>query len=91
MTVAATARPKLARGVRLKFDDARDSWVLLAPERVLVLDAIAHSVIVLCTGERDVEEICELLHADYEAPRKVIARDVTELLDDLIAKGYVSA
>ena len=33
--LAGVARPRLPRGVRLKHDDVRDEWLLLAPERVL--------------------------------------------------------
>jgi pyrroloquinoline quinone biosynthesis protein D len=33
--------PGLAPGVRLTFDKARDCWVVLAPERVLMPDETA--------------------------------------------------
>jgi hypothetical protein len=50
MGLPAETRPKLARGIRLQFDTARDQWILQAPERVLVLDEIAADVDDLLAG-----------------------------------------
>ena len=36
MPLSSETCPGLAPGVRLSFDKARDRWVVLAPERVLV-------------------------------------------------------
>lgn len=80
--------PRLKRGVKLTHDAARGSWVLLAPERVLVLDEIAHAILSRCDG-RDMDAICDDLAAAYDAPRDEIAADVETLLADLAAKGYV--
>ena len=35
------SKPCLPRGVRLKYDETRSEWLLLAPERVIKLDACA--------------------------------------------------
>ncbi len=39
------SRPRLAPGVRLKYDEARTCWVVLAPERVLMPDETALEVL----------------------------------------------
>lgn len=41
ISVSETCRPVLPRHARLKFDDTRQRWVILAPERVLAPDEIA--------------------------------------------------
>ena len=51
--IGADSRPRLPRGVRLRHDEARGEWMLLAPERVLKADAIAVEILKRCTGERD--------------------------------------
>jgi len=33
------SKPCLPRGVRLKYDETRSEWLLLAPERVIKTDA----------------------------------------------------
>ena len=35
---------KLPRHAKLRFDKARDKWIILAPERVFELDEIAYEV-----------------------------------------------
>jgi len=87
--LAGVARPRLPRGVRLKHDDVRDEWLLLAPERVLKTDAIAVEILKRCTGERSVDEIVDELASVYTADRTLIETDVSALLSDLAAKRLV--
>ena len=42
----------------------------------------------LCEG-RAVEEVCDALAEEYEAPRAAIATDVERLLDELAAQGLI--
>ena len=50
---------KLPRHAKLRFDKARDKWIILAPERVFELDEIAHEVISRCDGERTVTDVVD--------------------------------
>lgn len=81
--------PRLARHARLRHDAARGQWVLLAPERVLVLDETAQAILSRLDGERDVPVIAALLAAEYDAPAEEIARDVREVLEDLRVQGLI--
>jgi coenzyme PQQ biosynthesis protein PqqD len=81
--------PRLPRGVRLKHDDVRDEWLLLAPERVLKTDAIAVEILKRCTGERSIDAIVDDLASVYLADRSRIDTDVRALLSDLAAKRFV--
>lgn len=83
--------PALPRGVRLRHDQPREQWVLLAPERMFVLDETALAIIRLCDSRRTVAEIIDSLAADYAAPREVIAKDVLRLLQDFADKSVVAA
>ncbi len=89
MQVAENSRPVLARHARLRFDETRDRWVLLVPERVLAPDEVAIEILQLCDGSRDVAGIADLLAAKYAADREVIAADVIELLQELAGKGFL--
>ena len=82
-------RPTLPRGVRLKHDDARGAWVLLAPERMLKLDAVSLEVLKRCTGESSLDAIVDDLAAAFAAPRERIAADVEAMLSGLVAKRLV--
>ena len=82
--------PTLPRGVKLRFDRARNAWVLLAPERVLMPDPIAVEILKRCDGEASVTAVVDDLAATFAAERAQIARDVTAFLQDLADKGMVA-
>ncbi|WP_020185124.1 pyrroloquinoline quinone biosynthesis peptide chaperone PqqD [Methylopila sp. 73B] len=84
--VSSDAVPKLPRGVRLRRDEVRNEWLLLAPERVLKPDPIAVAVLERCDGVRTVTAIVDDLATAYAAPRETIEADVKKMLADLQAK-----
>lgn len=90
ISVSETSRPKLPRHVRLKFDETRQVWVILAPERVLAPDEIAVEVLQLCDGVRNVAAMVDQLAVKYAAPREAIATDVIAMLQDLADKGFLT-
>ena len=88
--VAETSRVVLPRHTKLKFDETRQVWVILAPERVLAPDEIAVEVLHLCDGVRSVAEMVDQLAEKYAAPREAIATDVIAMLQDLADKGFLT-
>lgn len=80
------SHPRLPRGVKLKRDEVRGQWTLLAPERIFRIDATAASVLELCDGSRSLDMIIDELAGRYAADRAIIARDVTAMVQDLHAK-----
>jgi pyrroloquinoline quinone biosynthesis protein D len=86
MELSALSRPRLPRGVKLRRDDVRGRWTLLAPERIFEVDATAAAVLQLCDGERDLKAIVAELASRYNAPEAVIEKDVIAMLGDLQAK-----
>jgi pyrroloquinoline quinone biosynthesis protein D len=86
----ATTCPRLPRGVRLA-RDAEGRAVLLAPERVVVLDDEARAILALADGARPVAAIADALAAEYDAERDAILADVTALLQELADRGFVVA
>ncbi|MGH6680189.1 MAG: pyrroloquinoline quinone biosynthesis peptide chaperone PqqD [Bradyrhizobium sp.] len=89
ISVSETSRPVLPRHAKLKFDETRKVWVILAPERVLAPDEIAVEVLRLCDGVRSVGAVVDELAAKYAAPREAISADVVVLLQDLADKGFL--
>jgi len=90
ISVSEASRPVLPRHARLKFDETRQSWVILAPERVLAPDEIAVEVLQLCDGVRSVAAVIDQLAAKYVAERAAIAADVIAMLQDLADKGFLT-
>ena len=77
---------RFAPHVRFRFDETRQAWVVLAPERLLLPDEQAVEILQLIDGERAVDSIIDELVRRYEAPREVIAADVVKMLQDLVDK-----
>jgi pyrroloquinoline quinone biosynthesis protein D len=88
--VSETSRPVLPRHAKLKFDETRQRFVILAPERVLAPDDIALEVLQLCDGRRDVAGMIDHLTEKYTAERETIASDVMAMLQDLADKGFLT-
>ena len=89
-TLDLQARPRLAPGVRLKYDEARECWVVLAPERVLMPDETALEVLQRLDGKKTVDALVGELATAYDADRGEILADVTELLNGLLEKRVLA-
>jgi len=90
MTETALASiPAFHRGFRLRHDAVRNAWVILAPERLFLLDEPAVEVLKLVDGARSVSDIIDALAARFDAPRAAIATDVEAMLQDLADKGAI--
>jgi pyrroloquinoline quinone biosynthesis protein D len=90
ISVSEASRPVLPRHARLRFDDTRQRWVILAPERVLAPDETAVEILQLCDGVRSVEQMIDQLAAKYTAERAAIRTDVIAMLQDLADKGFLT-
>ena len=90
ISVSEESRPILPRHAKLKFDETRQVWVILAPERVLAPDETAVEVLQLCDGVRSVSQVVDQLARKYAAEREAIATDVIAMLQDLADKGFLT-
>ena len=85
-TVEASARPRLARHVRLTFSEPRQRHLLLLPETVVVLKGSGAAILQLCDGRRTVAEIVAELGARYAT---VPDDEVRQFLSRLVARRCV--
>ena len=90
ISVSEASRPVLPRHAKLKFDETRQRWVILAPERVLAPDEIAVEILQLCDGARSVAQMIDVLAAKYTAERGAIGAEVIAMLQDLADKGFLT-
>lgn len=86
MSVDGGAVLRFAPHVRFRFDETRQAWVVLAPERLLLPDEQAVEILRMIDGEQAVDSIIDELVRRYDAPRGVIAGDVVKMLQDLVDK-----
>lgn len=78
-----TARPRLAKHVRLRYDATREQYALLSPETVYVINATGAAIVELCDGERTIAQIQDELARTYA---QIGEGDVQRYVSDLIAK-----
>ena len=90
--IDTTSRPRLAAKARLRFDRKSSRYMLLYPERGLVLNATAADVLERCTGERTVTSIVDELAQKYnhQTPAAV-EREVMDFLQAMADRGLVQA
>ena len=81
--------PRFGVGMKLRFDQTRDAWVLLGPERLFLPDAHAVEVLKLVDGKRTLGDIATELAKRFNATAEVIAADVWPMLQSLAASGAV--
>jgi pyrroloquinoline quinone biosynthesis protein D len=77
--------------VKFRFDETRQRWVVLAPERLLLPDELSVEILRMVDGKNAVDDIVDALMAKYSAQREEILGDVTALLQDLADKGTLTA
>jgi pyrroloquinoline quinone biosynthesis protein D len=77
---------RFARHAKFRFDEVRQAWIVLVPERLLIPDEQAVEILQLIDGERAVDGVIDELVRRYDAPRDVIAADVVKMLQDLVDK-----
>ncbi len=82
---------RLAPKARLRFDRHAQKYMILYPERGLVLSPSAADIVTLCVEAKRVSAIVDSLVDKYGgAEREVIARDVVEVLQGLADRGLVA-
>ena len=87
--VDETSTLVMPRHIKMRHDDGRGRWIILAPERLFDPDEIAVEVLKLCDGERCVKDIVTVMAKEYNAPEDEIRSDIIAMLQDLSDKGVV--
>ena len=85
-SVEGDAVLRFAPHIRFRFDEVRQAWIVLAPERLMLPDEQAVEILQLIDGVRAVDGVIDELVRRYDAPRNVIAGDVIKMLQDLVDK-----
>jgi coenzyme PQQ biosynthesis protein PqqD len=91
VSLSLATRPRLAAKARLRWDRKDERFMLLYPERGLVLNPTAADVVRLCTGEVTVGAIVEQLTVKYAPqPREAVEREVLTFLTRMVERGLVT-
>ncbi len=83
--------PRWARGVRTRYDEVRQRWMILGPERILVPQGPGVDIARLVDGERSIDEIVRSLAEEYDADMEVIEGESMSFLEQLLEQGYLES
>ncbi|MDF2835352.1 MAG: pqqD [Paenibacillus sp.] len=78
---------RLRSPARMKFDKARQTDLLLLPERVIRLNPTAGAILWLCDGERTIAQIIEELETKFH--QTDLKADILEFLTQAADRGWV--
>ena len=74
---------------RLKHCSVRDAWLLLVPERVLFPCPTTTDILHRLERPQALGVLAAELAREYDASEEQILSDISDLLGDLVEKGYV--
>lgn len=85
--------PKLAQKGRLKFDKVREKHLLLLPEKVVVLNETAASILAFCDGNESIHTITEKMRSSLESEKlpdfEIMKADITKFILKMVDEGWV--
>ena len=87
--ISTESRPRLASKARLRFDRKSSRYMLLYPERGLVLNPTAADVLQRCDGERTVGDIVGELAQRYGQEAPAVEREVMAFLQTMADRGLL--
>ena len=79
--------PKLTRRLRLQYEPAQESWVLLYPEGMVQLNASAAEILRRCDGSHTVSSIVQELEKLFNI--QGIPAQVQALIDEGTHRGWI--
>jgi pyrroloquinoline quinone biosynthesis protein D len=84
-------KPKLAPKAKLRLDPKTGKYVLLYPEKGLLLNPTGAAILKLCTGERTLSAIVSTLAAEFQSDAQVLQGEVLAFVKGLLDRGLVQA
>ena len=86
-TIATSARPAIAHGMRLQWEPAQQAHVLLYPEGMIKLNTSAGEIMKRCDGKRTLADITADLEQAFSATG--LAKDVEAFVAMAVDKHWL--
>jgi coenzyme PQQ biosynthesis protein PqqD len=82
-------KPKLAPKTKLRLDQKTGKYILLYPEKGLLLNPTGAAILKLCTGEQTLSEIIFALALEFRSDTDEVREEVLSFLQGLRDRGLV--
>ena len=87
--ISADTKPRIASKAMLRYDRLANRYMLLFPEKGLVLNPTAAEIAKLCTGEHSVAAMVTQLASRYDKDAASIESEVMKFLKALEERGLL--
>jgi pyrroloquinoline quinone biosynthesis protein D len=82
---------KLAPKTKLRLDHKTGKYILLYPEKGLLLNPTGAAILKLCTGEHTLSQIISALTLEFQSDTDKVQAEVLSFLQGLLDRGLVQA
>jgi pyrroloquinoline quinone biosynthesis protein D len=84
-------KPKLAPKTKLRLDPKSGKYILLYPEKGLLLNPTGAAILKLCTGEQTLAAIVAALVVEFQSDTDKVQAEVMAFIQGLLDRGLVQA
>ena len=84
-------KPKLAPKAKLRLDQKTGKYILLYPEKGLLLNPTGAAILKLCTGEQTLASIIAALTLEFQSDQVKVQAEVLAFLHSLLSRGLIQA
>jgi pyrroloquinoline quinone biosynthesis protein D len=84
-------KPKLAPKTKLRLDPKTGKYILLYPEKGLLLNPTGAAILKLCTGEQTLSAIIATLVLEFQSDTEKVQAEVVTFVQGLLDRGLVQA
>ena len=90
-TLSLLIKPKLAAKTKLRLDQKTGKYVLLYPEKGLLLNATGAAILKRCTGEETLAGIILALCVEFQSDEAKVSAEVLTFVQGLLERGLIQA
>ena len=84
-------KPKLAAKAKLRLDPKTGKYILLYPEKGLLLNPTGAAILRLCSGEQSLTEIIAALALEFQSEPAKLEPEVLAFVKGLLDRGLLQA
>ena len=84
-------KPKLAPKTKLRLDQKTGKYILLYPEKGLLLNPTGAAILKLCTGEQSLSGIIATLALEFQSDEAKVQTEVLSFVQGLLDRGLLQA
>jgi coenzyme PQQ biosynthesis protein PqqD len=84
-------RLKLASKAKLRLDPKTGKYILLYPEKGLLLNPTGAAILKRCTGEQSLSAIIDALSVEFQSDAAALGPEVVSFVQGLLARGLLQA